>query len=141
VTLLHASLVISAKPDAVWVLVGDLSRHPEWAADALEVSSMDDGSYRSRANAKGRISTATLEVVLSVQERRLEFRSTDSTGTYLHRIDLAPQGGGTLVTRRVEPQQLSPRERTLASITLPMRIAALRRSLERLAEVAPPEHE
>jgi uncharacterized protein YndB with AHSA1/START domain len=136
-TPLRASLVISAKPEAVWALVGDVTQHPQWSADALEIQHIDGDTFRSRANTKGRIFTATLEVLLSVPERRLEFRAIDSTGTYLHRIDLASQGGGTLVTRRVEAEQLSLKQRLVSTAALPIRIGALRRSLERLAEVAP----
>lgn len=134
-----ASLVISAKPDAVWEWVGDLTRHPDWSADALEITRVSEGSYISRANARGRVFTATLEVLTSHPERRIEFRATDSTGTYRHRIDLARQGGGTLVTRYVEAERLTPKQRVLAMIALvPVRRPSLRRSLDRLAEVAPP---
>jgi uncharacterized protein YndB with AHSA1/START domain len=133
-----ASLVISAKPDAVWALVGDLTRHPDWSADALEITPVGGDRYTSRANAGGRVFTATIQVLVSEPEKRIEYRVSGESGVYRHRIDLARQGGGTLVTRRVEPERLTPRQRVVAAVALfPVRRPALHRSLERLAEVAP----
>ena len=133
-----ASLVISAKPDAVWVLVGDLTRHPEWSADALEVTAVGADRFTSRSNARGRLFMATIQVLVSEPEKRIEFRVADESGVYRHRIDLARQGGGTLVTRRVESEHLTPRQRVVAAAALfTVRRPALHRSLERLAEVAP----
>lgn len=133
-----ASLVISAKPDAVWVLVGDLTRHPDWSPDPLEIRPVDADRYACRTNVKGRVFTATIQILVSEPEKRIEFRVTDESGIYRHRIDLARQGGGTLVTRRVEPEHLTPRQRVVAAAALfTVRRPALHRSLERLAEVAP----
>ncbi len=132
------SLVISAKPDAVWALVGDLTRHPQWSADALEITAVGDDRYTSRANTRGRLFAATIQVLVSEPEKRIEYRVSDESGIYRHRIDLARQGGGTLVTRHVEPEQLTPRQRVLAAAALfPVRRPALQRSLERLADLAP----
>ena len=133
-----ASLVVSAHPDRVWEFVGDLLRHPEWAADALEITQIDEWSYSCRANARGRIFNARIDVLVKAPERRIEFRVTDESGVYRHRIDLARQGNGTLVTRHVHAEQLSPSQRIRALIALfPIRRPALQHSLERLAEVAP----
>ena len=136
---LSVSLVISAKPDAVWALVGDLTRHPEWSADALEVTALGSTTFRSSANSHGRVFVADLEVIDSQPERVIEFRAIDRTGTYRHRIELARQGGGTLVTRHFRPERLGFGQWVFVSAVLPVRRRALRQSLERLAELAPPE--
>jgi uncharacterized protein YndB with AHSA1/START domain len=135
-----AAIVVSAKPAAVWALVGDLTRHPEWSGDRLEVTGVGGGTFRTRAFSRGRVFTAEVEVLRSEAERLIEYRATDQTGTYLHRIYLARQGGGTLVKRTVIPERLGLGQRLLSWVILfPIRLPALRHSLECLGEAAVPE--
>jgi uncharacterized protein YndB with AHSA1/START domain len=135
-----AAIVVSAKPWAVWELVGDLNRHPAWSANDLEVTDLGGGRFRTVATTRGRTFTAEVEVLRSEPERLFEFRATDETGTYLHRVYLARQGGGTLVKRTVGPERLSRLQRVLAWVILfPVRLPALRKSLARLGEAAVPE--
>lgn len=125
-----------APPEALWPLVSDLTRHGEWAADPLTVTRAGDG-YESVARSKGKEFRARLEVLESVEPRRFAFRAVDATGTYEHVLTLVPDGGGTVVTREITSTSLSPAQRALFYVVLPIvKKPNARKALERLAAAA-----
>lgn len=123
-----------AAPEAVWPLVSDLTRHGEWAADPLTVTSVSDGAYESVARSKGKEFRASLTVLESVAPRRFAFRATDATGTYDHVLTLLPDGSGTVVTREISAASLSLGQRALFYAVLPIvKKPNARKALENLA--------
>lgn len=123
-----------ATAETLWPLVSDLTRHGEWSADPLTVTATGDGTYESVAKSKGKEFRATLEVLESVEPSRFAFRATDATGTYEHRITLAPDGGGTTVTREIEATDLSLAQKALFYAVLPIvKKPNARKALENLA--------
>jgi hypothetical protein len=127
----------AASRETVWPLVADLTRHGEWSADPLEVTATGDGAYESVATSKGREFRARLSVVESVEPSRFAFRATDATGTYEHRFTLERDGGGTVVTREIEATALTPAQRALFYLVLPIvKKPNARKALEKLAAAA-----
>ena len=134
---------IGAPPERVWPLVADLTRHPEWAADTLTVEPDGDpgvggpgARYRSTAEAKGRTFSAELAVTQADPPRTFAFTASDATGRYEHTFTLAPDGGGTRVTRRISGS-LTPAQALLFwLVLLPIKRPSAARSLARLKECA-----
>lgn len=123
-----------APAETLWPLVSDLTRHGEWAADPLTVTATGEGTYESVARSKGKEFRARLEVLELVAPSRFVFRATDATGTYEHRFTLAPDGGGTTVTREIEATGLSFAQKALFYAVLPIvKKPNARKALERLA--------
>lgn len=124
----------TASADAVWPLVSDLTRHGEWSADPLTVTATGEGTYESVARAKGKEFRATLTVLESAEPRRFAFRASDATGTYEHVITLEPSASGTTITREITATELSPAQRALFYVVLPIvKKPSAQRSLDNLA--------
>jgi hypothetical protein len=121
----------------LWNLVGDLARHPDWAADAIAVVEIGPRRFASKSNARGRTFSARIEVLDAIPDREIDFRVHDQTGVYRHRITLGDHPRGVTVTRHVEPEALSFRQRVLAEVARrSIRIPAIEASLERLERAA-----
>lgn len=132
----EVSAVAAAPPDAVWPLLADLTRHGEWSADPLEVVA-DGAGFASVARAKGTEFRARLDVLESVPPTRFAFRAQDGTGTYEHVFTLVREGAGTRVTRRVTATSLSPAQRVLFYLVLPViKKPNARKALDRFATLA-----
>lgn len=103
---------VAAPPAEVFPLVADLTRHGEWSADPLEITRVEgDGDvgtrYASTSRSKGKTITAEIVVTEHVPNQAFGFKVTDLTGSYAHTFTFEPEGGGTLVTRRIETSALS----------------------------------
>ena len=123
----------TASAESVWPLVADLTRHGEWSADPLTVTPAD-GGYESVATSKGKEFKARLTVLESDEPRRFAFRAVDATGTYEHVITLTPDGGGTTITREITATALSPAQRALFYVVLPIvKKPNAQKALDRLA--------
>lgn len=133
-----AQVRADAPPEALWPLVSDLTRHGEWAADPLTVT-RTDGGYESVARSKGKEFRARLEVLGSEAPRRFAFRATDATGTYEHVFTLTPDRDGTIVRREITATSLTPAQKALFYVVLPIvKKPNARKALERLAAAARP---
>ena len=131
-----ATVRSDAPRETLWPLVSDLTRHGEWAADPLAVTAAGDG-YASVATSKGKELRARLRVLESVAPSRFAFEATDATGTYEHVFTLEPDGTGTRVTREITATRLTPAQRALFYVVLPIvKKPNARKALERLAEAA-----
>jgi uncharacterized protein YndB with AHSA1/START domain len=136
------SIDIAAPPEEVYALVSDLTRHPEWAADPIEVTPVGDGpvavgkEYRTKAVSRGKTITAELKVTEMTPPTRFAFSVRDLTGDYLHEFRVVPRGPGTHVERNVTAT-LGLKQRALfmvvfRPIKLPNTQAAMTRLKERL---------
>lgn len=89
------SIDIDAAPEAVFDYVADLQRHPEWAAQKLEIVPRDDGRFDSTVT----IGPAKLKAVLSVESsdkpRRFVFVSDDGLAPHRWHFDISPRTGGS----------------------------------------------
>jgi hypothetical protein len=131
-----AAVRSDASAETLWPLVSDLTRHGEWSADPLTVTASGDG-FESVATSKGKEFRARLRVLESVEPRRFVFEASDATGTYEHVFTLEPSGSGTTVTREITATGLTPAQRALFYVVLPIvKKPNARKALERLAAVA-----
>jgi hypothetical protein len=101
------SIFIKAPPEKVFPFVGDLLRHPEWAADQIKMEALSPGAmgvesqYRSTANFKGFNIVDELQVVEYQPPTHFAFKVKDIAGRFVHKFVLRSQSDGTLVERSV----------------------------------------
>ena len=99
------SVFISARPDEVFAYVSDLSKHPEWADNPLEITPADDSEiaagkrYRSKAEFRGSTVAGQQTVREFDPPHRFAFHVEDSTSKHDHIFTFTPQGDGTLMER------------------------------------------
>ena len=100
------SAYIAAKPEDVFLAVSDLTRHPQFAANAdLAVEAVSNGEaavgseYRSKVRFMGSDVAAELRVTEFQSPSRFCFVATDSSGVHTHEIDIRPDSGGSNITR------------------------------------------
>lgn len=119
----------------MFAVVSDLSKHGEWAGNALRVAPLDDSpigvgkKYRSYANVRGREFHADLMVTEFSPPNVFAFAGNDETGKFSHRFTLEKTENGTRVTRTVRFELSLPQSLfywvTLRSVRLPAARAAL----------------
>jgi uncharacterized protein YndB with AHSA1/START domain len=103
---------IDAAPETVFALVGDLSRHPEWADQELAVRHVAGPEHGLGAEYATRAShiiphttkSASGRVVVreSTPSRRFRYECWDEGGHYLWTFDLEPTGSGTRLSHTVQ---------------------------------------
>lgn len=105
------SIHINARPQEVFAYAADLTRHGEWSAMPLSVEALSaapvavGSKYRSTGDdnfGKGHMNE--LEVIEIVPPQRFVFTSHDARmpNPMRHELEVAPNGDGTLLTRRFE---------------------------------------
>jgi uncharacterized protein YndB with AHSA1/START domain len=130
-----AVVEIAAPPETVFARIADLEGHGEWSADPLEVTRIDDKTFRSVAQSKGKRVEATLEVVAHDPPRTFAFEATDLSGRWLNRFTVTPTAGGTRVVRSMGGR-LTPAQLVLFWLVLfPVKRPNARRALERLKDL------
>jgi hypothetical protein len=103
----RVSIEVAAPVERVFAEVCDLTSHPTWSADQLEIEPTDASvlapgkTYRSRAISKGKRITAELSVTQYEGPTLFEFAASDLTGRYVHQFRLRDAGSRTEVERTV----------------------------------------
>lgn len=100
------SVDINAPQEPVFEYVADISRHPEWAMDDMEVQgpagpTHEGAMYEAVGTLRGRRNRSTVFVTRIDPPSRLEFEAQDSRGIVGHVFTFSPDGGGTRVTREI----------------------------------------
>lgn len=89
---------IDAAPDAIWDLVGDPNRHPEWWPDVLEVECADlSEGCRYRGVTKGPLRTEEHELLLERLDDCNEISIYCDGAGVTTRFQLTDAQGGTFV--------------------------------------------
>jgi uncharacterized protein YndB with AHSA1/START domain len=134
------SVDIAAPIDTVFGEISDLTRHPTWSADPLEIRSDADGAvelgktYHSSAESKGETITAELRVTQLVPPNRFAFSVKDLTGDYVHEFRLGERDGTTHVDRNVTAS-LGLKERLLFMVVFrPIKLPNTKRAMSKLKE-------
>lgn len=103
------TVTINATPEQIWPYIGDLKRHDEWSPKpfAIEWISGEPNAIGSTYRSKGYLpqdKDHSMEgtVISSDAPKRFAVRSHDKDGEFVNTLELAPQGGQTVVTRTVE---------------------------------------
>jgi uncharacterized protein YndB with AHSA1/START domain len=115
---------IDASPETVFDYVTDVTRHPEWAHEKIEIE-REAGS----ANEAGAAFAYTvhfmgttkgiLTVKESVRPSRFVYECDDPSGHYRWTFEIAPEDGGTRLTHRVEFLRESLRVKVMKPVMLP----------------------
>ena len=130
------TITVPTSPAAAYALIADLPNHGQFSADDLEIMENKDGTFTSTARVKGKTFRATLTDVEGTAPESFSFTANDATGTYRHTFTLSLSTGGTTVSRRVEPLQLTPAQGMLYWVALlPVRKPALRSSMGQLRDL------
>lgn len=96
------SIVVDAPAATIYDYVADLTRHPEWAAQPMQMTASGPGEARSVVDFRGMPIKAKVKIVEERRPTLLAYESTDLAGHYRWTFDLEPAGDATKVTHRVE---------------------------------------
>jgi uncharacterized protein YndB with AHSA1/START domain len=109
---------IEAAPEAVWALVGDPNRHPEWWPDVIEVECADlREGCRYRGVMKGPIRAAEHELLVERLDDCREV-SIHCVGTGVTtRFELTAARGGTFVEGYFSIEPASIGNKVIAAVT------------------------
>lgn len=89
-------------PDAAYDYVADITRHPEWAMDDMNVETLEPGKrYRATAPFFGRPNPSDLTVTTAQRPARFGFDAQDRQGITHHEFRFTAAGGGTVIEREM----------------------------------------
>jgi uncharacterized membrane protein len=97
--------LISASPEAVWDVISDVARWPEWTPTVTSVIPLDDGplAVGSRVRIRQpRLASATWEVTELADGRRFTWESRAPGVRTIGRHEVAAAAGGAEVTLSIE---------------------------------------
>ena len=98
---------INASPEAVYDYLADFSKHPEWAAQPMEmhvdgpVPTQRGTKFHTRVKFMGNVA-ATGEVTEAQRPSRLVYECEDTSGHWRWTFEIKPSGAGSSVTHRCE---------------------------------------
>lgn len=98
------SVVINAPRERVYEYVSDISRHPEWSPDNMQITgptgpAHEGAMYEAEGTLRGKRNKSNVFVTELEPPNRLEFEAQDSSGIAGHVFTFTPDNGGTRVTR------------------------------------------
>jgi uncharacterized protein YndB with AHSA1/START domain len=102
---------ISASPEAVFAYVSDISRHPEWAAQPLEMEPASAGppAVGSVFKCVGhQFGSHAGEVTITelVPNEKVTFEANDDSGHFRHGFVIQQKDGKVLLVKTLEPLQM-----------------------------------
>jgi uncharacterized protein YndB with AHSA1/START domain len=136
----RVQIPINAAPAKVYAYVSDLTRHGEWSSDPVQIIALTSGPvtagsrYRSTAQSHGVTFNTELEVTEYNPPSRFAFEGEDGTGKFSHVFTFQAQGGGTLVTRRIQFEATLIQWLVFLAVLYPVRIPSAKRTLQQLKQ-------
>jgi uncharacterized protein YndB with AHSA1/START domain len=117
---ISATTDVEAPPDAVWTVIRDVTRMPEWSPECRRIFTV--GSPRSGAgtrfvglNRRGWVMWPTLSTVVRFEpEKAVAWRTRESAATWTY--ELEPTATGTRLTARRDLDAFSPLTRYAAPL-------------------------
>lgn len=140
------ALIVECPPETAFQYLSDITRHPEWANNKLEVQKTSEGpisegaTFRSIGHLMGK-HEGEVRIVELVPNEKIVYEADDDTGRARHTILIAPANGGSMITKSFELLETKALTFKLASPLLPI-IAPrgleqdLRKIKQRLEEAA-----
>jgi uncharacterized protein YndB with AHSA1/START domain len=97
---------IKAPADKVYAYVVDISRHPQWGMDDMEIDGpagpAEVGStYKALGTLRGKRNPSTVRITELDPPQRIEFEVEDSSGMIGHVFTFTPVNASTRVTRQM----------------------------------------
>jgi uncharacterized protein YndB with AHSA1/START domain len=97
------SIHIAAPPEVVYDYVSDIGRHPQWAAQKLEMRKLADGRFESVATMGLLKAKAVIHVEAAERPGRFVYVADDNiSGPHRWSLAIKPQGDGSQLTLRME---------------------------------------
>lgn len=107
---IEKQITINAPVDRVFSYVADFPRHSEWARQPLKIEATGPIQQGSKFKSVGKqFGEHEDEVTVTefVPNQKLAFESMGDAGHLRHAFTLAGEGGGTRLTKSVEPVKLA----------------------------------
>jgi len=101
---LRAETTIAASPAAVWSVLSDMGRMPEWSPELIRIMPMKRGGLRVGqwylgVNRRGAVVWPTRSIVVTVEPgKAIAWDTTSSGARWIY--ELTPEGEGTRVVHR-----------------------------------------
>lgn len=97
-------LYVNCPPGKAFHYLSDISRHPEWAGNPLQIQKTSEGpiAVGSTFSSEGKLlgtHRGEVKIVELVPNEKIVYEADDDTGHVRHTILLAPEGDGTLITK------------------------------------------
>lgn len=123
------SVDINAPPEKVYGYVADISRHPEWGLDDMEIEGPSGpatvgATYKAVGTLQGKRNPSTVRVTELEAPQRIEFEVEDSSGRIGHVFTFTSVDGSTHMTR----QMYAIKQPAMAPITYLMNRGAINRN-------------
>jgi len=99
---------VSCPPDKAYSYLSDIVNHAGWSSHGLKVTKTSDGpvAVGTTFSTEGQ-QMGTHHGVVTITElvpgQKIVYESNDDTGRMRHEFDLAPDNGGTRLTKSFEP--------------------------------------
>ena len=112
--VIQRQVSIGAAPEKVFQYLADFTRHCEWTAHDVKIEQTSPGAagegatFNSSNHMMGRQFTDTLSTIEFVPNEKIVYQATGKTGRFVHAFELKQDGSGTLLTKSVDPQKVSP---------------------------------
>ena len=132
------ALIVNCSPEAAFQYLSDLTRHPEWAANKLDIQKTSDGptvegtTFHSAGHLMGK-HEGEVRIIELVPNEKIVYEADDDTGRFRHSILLAPADGGTMITKSAEVLETRALTMKLASPLLGLIVPrGLQQDLEKI---------
>lgn len=119
------SIHINASPETVYGYVTDISRHPEWCSNPMEMT-VDGGpvqpgtTFTSVVNAFGKETGHGKVLEMDAPRRFVYEMDTSTSGVWRWTMTITPENGGTRLAHRGEGVKVPGWFKVLQPITFPL---------------------
>src|SRR3989304_6153265 len=109
---IERQITINASPEQVFGYLSDITRHPEWAAQKLEVKrasggSVEAGSSFETVGHQFGAQPGAVTVTELVPNQKIVYESDGPVGHFRHQFLMQGEGNGVRLTKSMEPLKVS----------------------------------
>src|SRR3972149_7335314 len=109
---IERQITIDATPEQVFGYLSDITRHPEWAAQKLEVKpasggSVEAGSSFETVGHQFGAQPGAVTVTELVPNQKIVYESDGPVGHFRHQFLMQSEGNGVRLTKSLEPLKVS----------------------------------
>ena len=103
------SIVASTTPEAAYAYVADITKHPEWSPDSMQIEPEQAGppavgsKYKATGHLQGKPNSSVVEITALNPDHSVTFTATDGNSIFQHEFVFTKEPGGTRIDRNVTP--------------------------------------